>query len=427
MIIHEKPKGGDIGMAETSNLIQSTQKVLHKALDMLGYDEGMFDLIKEPSRVLTVRIPVRMDDGSVKVFTGYRAQHSDAAGPTKGGIRFHPDVDRDEVIALSMWMTLKAGIVNLPYGGGKGGVICNPKEMSQRELEGVSRGYIRAISQFVGPLKDIPAPDVYTNAQVMSWMLDEYSMKHSDNPLEFITGKPLSLGGSKGRSTATAMGAVIVIKKALEKRNIKMEDARVAVQGFGNAGSFISKILHEEGAKIVAVSRSTRGLYDENGLDINYIIENKDKVDMAEELDVKVLTNSELLEIDCDILVPAAIANQITEENADRIQANIIVEAANGPTTEKATNMLTEKGKLIVPDVLASAGGVTVSYFEWVQNKTGYYWEDDEIQELLETKMNQSFDEIYDFHETRQVDMRLAAYVIGIRKTAEAIRYRNWA
>ncbi len=414
-------------MAETSNLIQSTQKVIHKALDMLGYDEGMYDLIKEPSRVLTVRIPVRMDDGSVKVFTGYRAQHSDAAGPTKGGIRFHPDVDRDEVIALSMWMTLKAGIVNLPYGGGKGGVICNPKELSQRELEGISRGYIRAISQFVGPLKDIPAPDVYTNAQVMSWMLDEYSMKHNDNPLEFITGKPLALGGSKGRNTATAMGAVMCVKKALEKRNIKIEDARVAVQGFGNAGSFISKILYDEGAKIVAISRSTRALYDPEGIDIDYVVENKDKGNVAEDLDLKVITNSELLEIDCDILIPAAIANQITADNAADIRADIIVEAANGPTTEEATDILTERGKLIVPDVLASAGGVTVSYFEWVQNKTGYYWEDDEIHELLEEKMNKSFDDIYDFHETRQVDMRLAAYVMGIRKTAEAIRYRNWA
>lgn len=414
-------------MAETSNLIKSTQKVLHKALDMLGYDEGMYDLIKEPSRVLTVRIPVRMDDGSVQVFTGYRAQHSDAAGPTKGGIRFHPDVDRDEVIALSMWMTLKAGIVNLPYGGGKGGVICNPKELSQREIEGIARGYIRAISQFVGPLKDIPAPDVYTNAQVMSWMLDEYSMKHNDNPLEFITGKPLALGGSKGRNTATAMGAVICVKKALEKKNIKMEDARVVVQGFGNAGSFISKILYDEGAKIVGISRSTRALYHEDGIDINYIIENKDKGIDAEAIGVEVLTNEELLESECDILIPAAIANQITVDNAHDIKADIIVEAANGPTTEEATDILTERGKLIVPDVLASAGGVTVSYFEWVQNKTGYYWEDDEIQELLEEKMSKSFDDIYDFHEARQVDMRLAAYVMGIRKTAEAIRYRNWA
>lgn len=414
-------------MSQHSMLIESTQSIIHKALDMLGYDEGMYELIKEPSRVLTVRIPVKMDDGSTKVFTGYRAQHSDAAGPTKGGIRFHPDVNRDEVVALSMWMTLKAGIVGLPYGGGKGGVICNPKEMSQLELEQVSRGFIRAISQFVGPQKDIPAPDVYTNDQVMAWMLDEYSMKYSDNPLEFITGKPLALGGSKGRNTATAMGAVICIEKALEKKGIDMKDARVAVQGFGNAGSFISKILNDRGAKVVGVSRSTRALYNEHGIDIDFVIDNKDKMDLAEEMDVTVLSNEKLLEVDCDILVPAAIANQITTDNAQDIKAEIICEAANGPTTEEATEMLTEKDKLIVPDVLASSGGVTVSYFEWVQNKTGFYWEDEEIQELLETKMRKSFDEVFKIHETRQVDMRLAAYIIGLRKTAEAIRYRNWA
>lgn len=414
-------------MSQSSNLINSTQSVIHKALDMLGYDEGMYELIKEPERVLTVRIPVKMDDGTTEVFTGYRAQHSDAAGPTKGGIRFHPDVNREEVVALSMWMTLKSGIVGLPYGGGKGGVVCNPKELSQIELEQVSRGFIRAISQFVGPQKDIPAPDVYTNDQVMAWMLDEFSMKSSDNPLEFITGKPLALGGSKGRNTATAMGAVMCVEKALEKKGLNMEDARVVVQGFGNAGSFISKILHDKGAKIVGISRSHRAIYSEDGIDIDYVIDNKDKVDIAEELDVTVLSNEELLEVDCDILVPAAIANQITEENADNIKADIICEAANGPTTEIATQILTENGKLLIPDVLASAGGVTVSYFEWVQNKTGYYWEDDEIQDLLETKMKKSFDEVFKIHEARQVDMRLAAYVVGIKKTAEAIRYRNWA
>lgn len=414
-------------MSQSSNLIESTQSVIHKALDMLGYEESMYELIKEPERVLTVKIPVKMDDGSTQVFTGFRAQHSDAAGPTKGGVRFHPDVNREEVVALSMWMTLKAGIVGLPYGGGKGGVICNPKKLSQIELEQVSRGFVRAISQFVGPQKDIPAPDVYTNDQVMAWMLDEYSMKHSDNPLEFITGKPLVLGGSKGRNTATAMGAVICVEKAMEKKGIDIKDARVIVQGFGNAGSFISKILHDRGAKIVGVSRSHRALYDENGIDVDFLIENKDKVDVAEALNLTVLSNEALLEAECDILIPAAIANQITVDNADDIKAEIICEAANGPTTEKATQILTEKGKLLIPDVLASAGGVTVSYFEWVQNKTGYYWEDDEIHDLLETKMKKSFDEVFRIHDTRQVDMRLAAYVAGIKKTAEAIRYRNWA
>lgn len=418
---------GGINMGKTSNLITSTQSVIHEALDMLGFDEGMYDLIKEPERLLKVRIPVHMDDGSVKVFTGYRAQHSDAAGPTKGGIRFHPDVTEEEVIALSMWMTLKAGIVGLPYGGGKGGVICNPKELSERELEGIARGYVRAVSQIVGPAKDIPAPDVYTNAQVMAWMMDEYSVKHSDNAFEFITGKPIALGGSQGRNTATAMGAVIVIEQALEKRGIKIEDARVVVQGFGNAGSFISKILHDRGAKIVGISRSTRAVYHPEGIDIDYVIENKDKVDIAEELGLEVVTNEALLELECEILVPAAIANQITEENAHRIKADIICEAANGPTTQEATAILTENGRLLIPDVLASAGGVTVSYFEWVQNKQGYYWNDEEIHELLVRKMSESFDDVYEVHEKRHVDMRLAAYVVGIKRTAEAIRFRHWA
>lgn len=414
-------------MTRSSNLITSTQSVIHEALDMLGFDEGMYDLIKEPERLLKVRIPINMDDGSVKVFTGFRAQHSDAAGPTKGGIRFHPDVTEDEVIALSMWMTLKAGVVGLPYGGGKGGVICNPKELSDRELEAIARGYVRAVSQIVGPTKDIPAPDVYTNAQVMAWMMDEYSVKHDKNPLEFVTGKPLQLGGSKGRNTATAMGAVICVERALEKRGINIEEARVVVQGFGNAGSFISKLLSDRGAKIVGVSRSTRAVYSAEGVDIDYIIEHKDKVDVAEELNLDILSNEKLLEVDCDILIPAAIANQITEENAEAIKAEIICEAANGPTTQEATKILTEKGKLIVPDVLASAGGVTVSYFEWVQNKQGFYWDDEEIQALLVRKMQEAFDEVYKIHEIRRVDMRLAAYVAGIKRTAEAIRYRHWA
>ncbi|WP_020007802.1 Glu/Leu/Phe/Val family dehydrogenase [Salinicoccus albus] len=414
-------------MARSSNLITSTQSVIQEALDMLGYDEDMYDLIKEPERLLKVRIPINMDDGSVKVFTGFRAQHSDAAGPTKGGIRFHPDVTEDEVIALSMWMTLKAGIVGLPYGGGKGGVVCNPKELSERELEAIARGYVRAVSQIVGPTKDIPAPDVYTNAQVMAWMMDEYSVKHAKNPLEFVTGKPLQLGGSKGRDTATAMGAVICVERALEKRGINMADARVVVQGFGNAGSFISKLLSDRGAKIVGVSRSTRALYSAEGIDIDYVIENKDKEDVAETLDLEVLSNEALLEVDCEVLIPAALANQITEENALNIKADIICEAANGPTTQAATKILTDGGSLIIPDVLASSGGVTVSYFEWVQNKQGDYWDDDEIQVLLERKLQQSFDAVYDLHETRRVDMRLAGYVVGIKRTAEAIRYRHWA
>lgn len=319
-------------MSEKSNLITSTQTIIHEALDKLGFDEGMYELIKEPMRLLTVRIPVRMDDGSVKVFTGYRAQHNDAVGPTKGGVRFHPDVNEEEVVALSMWMTLKAGIVDLPYGGGKGGIVCDPREMSIEEVERLSRGYVRAISQIVGPAKDIPAPDVFTNSQIMAWMMDEYSMIDEFNSPGFITGKPLVLGGSQGRDRATAMGVVLCLEQAMEKRNMKMEDVRIVIQGFGNAGSFLSKILSDKGAKIVGISDANGALHDPDGLDIDYLLDRRDSFGMVTNLFDDVLSNHELFEIDCDILIPAAIANQITEENADDIKADIICEAANGPT-----------------------------------------------------------------------------------------------
>jgi glutamate dehydrogenase len=324
-------------MSEKNNLVTSTQAIIHEALDKLGFDEGMYELIKEPLRILKVRIPVRMDDGSVKVFTGYRAQHNDAVGPTKGGVRFHPDVNEEEVIALSMWMTLKAGIVDLPYGGGKGGIVCDPREMSIEEVERLSRGYVRAISQFVGPSKDIPAPDVFTNSQIMAWMMDEYSMLDAFNSPGFITGKPLVLGGSQGRDRATAMGVVLCLEQAMEKRNMKMEDARIVIQGFGNAGSFLSKILYDRGAKIVGISDANAALHDPNGLDIDYLLDRRDSFGMVTNLFDDTITNQELFELDCDILIPAAIANQITEDNAEKVKADIICEAANGPTTKEAT------------------------------------------------------------------------------------------
>ncbi|WP_048602340.1 Glu/Leu/Phe/Val family dehydrogenase [Rubeoparvulum massiliense] len=411
---------------ESTNLLKSTQIVIKEALDKLGYHQSMFELLKEPIRFLTVRIPVRMDDNSVKIFTGYRAQHNDAVGPTKGGIRFHPDVTEDEVKALSIWMSLKSGIVDLPYGGGKGGIICDPREMSFRELERLSRGYVRAISQIVGPTKDIPAPDVFTNSQIMAWMMDEYSsIKEHDSP-GFITGKPLVLGGSHGRESATAKGVTICIREAAKWRGINLEGARVIVQGFGNAGSFLSKFMHDAGAKVVAISDVYGALYDPNGLDIDDLLERRDSFGTVTKQFTNTLTNKEMLELDCDVLVPAAIENQITKENAHRIQAEIIVEAANGPTTLEATKILTERGKLIVPDVLASAGGVTVSYFEWVQNNQGYYWSIEEVEEKLEQVMVKSFNNVYQTAQTRQVDMRLAAYMVGVRKMAEACRFRGW-
>ncbi|WP_139368136.1 Glu/Leu/Phe/Val family dehydrogenase [Priestia abyssalis] len=411
---------------ESLNLFYSTQTVIENALNKLGYTEEVFELLKEPVRLLTVRIPVRMDDGTVKVFTGYRSQHNDAVGPTKGGVRFHPEVSEDEVKALSIWMSLKCGIANLPYGGGKGGIVCDPRKMSFGELERLSRGYVRAISQIVGPTKDIPAPDVYTNSQIMAWMMDEYSrLREFDSP-GFITGKPLVLGGSHGRETATARGVTICIEEAVKKKGIDLQGARVVIQGFGNAGSFLAKFMHDAGAKVIGISDVYGGLHDPNGLDIDYLLDRRDSFGTVSQLFKNTITNEELLELDCDILVPAAISNQITAENADRIQASIVVEAANGPTTLEATKILSEKGILLVPDILASAGGVTVSYFEWVQNNQGYYWPEEEVAEKLKKVMVDSFDSIYQTAQSHKVDMRLAAYMVGIRKVAEASRFRGW-
>ncbi|MGG4441199.1 Glu/Leu/Phe/Val family dehydrogenase [Brevibacillus fortis] len=411
---------------ESLNLLHSTQTVIKEALEKLGYQESMFELLKEPLRVLTVRIPVRMDNGEVKVFTGYRAQHNDAVGPTKGGIRFHPEVTEDEVKALSIWMSLKAGIVDLPYGGGKGGIICDPREMSFRELERLSRGYVRAISQLVGPTKDIPAPDVFTNSQIMAWMMDEYSrIREFDSP-GFITGKPIALGGSHGRETATAKGVTICIREAAKRRNIEVKGARVVVQGFGNAGSYLAKFMHDAGAKVVGISDAYGALHDPNGLDIDYLLDRRDSFGTVTKLFNNTISNKELLELDCDILVPAAIENQITAANAHNIKAQIVVEAANGPTTLEATKILTERGILLVPDVLASAGGVTVSYFEWVQNNQGYYWSEEEVEEKLEKVMVRSFENVYSMSQTRRIDMRLSAYMVGARKMAEASRFRGW-
>ncbi|MCP1145653.1 Glu/Leu/Phe/Val family dehydrogenase [Lysinibacillus endophyticus] len=413
-------------MAENLNLFTSTQDVIKDALNKLGYDEAMYELLKEPLRMLHVRIPVKMDDGTTKVFTGYRAQHSDAVGPTKGGVRFHPMVSEEEVKALSMWMTLKCGIVDLPYGGGKGGIICDPRQMSMGELERLSRGYVRAISQIVGPTKDIPAPDVFTNAQIMAWMMDEYSRMDEFNSPGFITGKPIVLGGSQGRDRATAEGVTIVIQEAAKKRNIDIKGARVVIQGFGNAGSFLAKFMSDLGAKVIGISDAYGALHDPNGLDIDYLLDRRDSFGTVTTLFENTITNQELLELDCDILVPAAIENQITAENAHNIKANIVVEAANGPTTAEATKILTERGILLVPDVLASAGGVTVSYFEWVQNNQGYYWTAEEVAEKLHKKMVAAFENVYTTATTRNINMRLAAYMVGVRRTAEASRFRGW-
>lgn len=411
---------------ENLDVLSGTQEIIKEALSKLGYGPEVYELLKEPMRTLAVRFPVRMDDGTVKVFTGYRAQHNDSIGPTKGGIRFHPDVTENEVKALSIWMSIKCGIANLPYGGGKGGVICDPREMSFREQERLARAYVRAISQIVGPTKDIPAPDVMTNSQVMAWMLDEYShMREFDSP-NFITGKPIALGGSLGRDTSTARGVAICIREAAHVKGLTLENARVVVQGFGNAGSYLAKFMHDAGAKVVGISDAYGALYDERGLDIDSLLERRDSFGTVTKLFKNTISNKELLELDCDILVPAAIENQITMANADNIKAKIIVEAANGPTTMEATKLLAEKGTLIVPDVLGNSGGVIVSYFEWVQNNQGYYWTEQEVENRLEELMVRSFETVYKTAQARKLDMRLAAYMVGIKRMAEAVELRGW-
>jgi glutamate dehydrogenase len=410
----------------SEGVLASTQKVIHEALERLGYGESYYELLKEPLRLLTVRIPVRMDDGQVKVFTGYRAQHSDAVGPTKGGIRFHPSVTAEEVSALSLWMTLKCGIFDLPYGGGKGGIICDPRTMSLGEVERLARGYVRAISQIVGPNKDIPAPDVYTNAQIMSWMLDEYSsIKEHDSP-GFITGKPLVLGGSQGREQATSLGVAITIREAAAQQGMKMEGLKVSIQGFGNVGSNLAAILDSWGAIVVGISDVHGGIYDEKGLDISYLVDKRDSFGSVTNLFSKRLTTAEFLVKPCDVLVPAALENQITIDNIDQLQTRMIVEAANGPTTLEASERLHERGVLVVPDVLANAGGVTVSYFEWVQNNQGYYWTEEEVNSKLEKKMVEAVQKVLGIAKSRNISPRLAAYMAGIQKYAEASRLRGW-
>lgn len=411
---------------ESLDVLASTQEVVQQALDKLGYGTEMFELLKLPLRVLTVRFPVKMDDGSVRVFTGYRAQHNDAVGPTKGGIRLHPDVTESEIEALSIWMSVKCGIANLPYGGGKGGIVCDPREMSFAEIERMSRSYVRAISQIVGPTKDIPAPDVFSNSQNMAWMFDEYShLRENDSP-GFITGKPLVLGGSRGRESATARGVAICIEEAVRVTGLELKGARVIVQGFGNAGSYLAKFMFDVGAKVVGISDAYGALYDEAGLDIDELLERRDSFGTVTKLYRDTISNKALLEQPCDILVPAAIENQITKDNAHQIQASIVVEAANGPTTAAATEILAERGILVVPDVLGNSGGVIVSYFEWVQNNQGYYWTEEEVDRRLVNLLKSSFNTVHETSKRYGVNMRLAAYIMGVRRMAEAVRWRGW-
>jgi len=409
------------------SLLESTRVWLRKAVDLMGYGEDVYEMLKEPQRVLHVRFPVKMDDHTIKVFTGIRAQHNDAVGPTKGGIRFHPEVDLDEIKALSIMMTLKCNIMYLPYGGGKGGVICNPEELSKDELEAVSRGFVRAISQVVGPTKDIPAPDVYTNPQVMAWMMDEYSKIREYDAPGFITGKPISLGGSLGRASATAKGCAIVMEEAAKKIGLDLSKCTIAVQGCGNVGSYMVKFAEEMGAKVVAVCDVKGGVFNCEGITYEQLKSHLDEFGTIRGLgNCQCMDPKDVLTIDCDILVPAAIENAISLENVHDVKAKLIVEAANGPTTPEANKVLLDKGVFIVPDILANAGGVTVSYFEWVQNNEGYYWTEEEIHEKLDLKMRAAFNRVYHLAQDKGIDLRLAAHLAGIERVVEAMRLRGW-
>ncbi|KPV58353.1 glutamate dehydrogenase [Paenibacillus sp. A3] len=412
--------------AENLNPFKIAQRQIEHAASLLNLPKEAVEILKHPKRVLSVTFPVKMDNGEVRVFEGYRSQHNDAVGPTKGGIRFHPDVTLDEVKALSMWMSFKCGVVGLPYGGGKGGVICDPREMSKGELERVSRGFMEAIADIVGPEKDIPAPDVYTTPQIMGWMMDTFSRLKGFNSPGVITGKPLIIGGSKGRNEATARGCVFTIQEALKDMGKTPEGATVAIQGFGNAGRIAAKLLSELGCRIVAVSDSRGAIYDPQGLDLDRVEQLKDQGDLSAYGASSAIQPEKLLELDVDILVPAALENVITSANAAQIKARIVAEAANGPTTPEADEILFGNGVKVIPDILANAGGVTVSYFEWVQNLMNYYWSEEEVNLKLKTAMTEAYRAVQDLATQYKTDLRTAAYMISMERISKAMEARGW-
>ena len=413
-------------------IFQDALKRLDQAFEHADIDEESLARLKHPKAILQVSIPVRMDDGSLEIFTGYRVRHDDTRGPTKGGIRYHPDVNLSEVKALALWMTCKCAVVGIPFGGAKGGVVVDPKVLSHLELERLSRGFIEQLGDFIGPETDVPAPDVYTNAMIMGWMMDEYSKLRRQHTPAVITGKPIPLGGSLGRDDATGRGAYHCITQLAAKRQWNPADVRVAVQGFGNAGQSVSRLLHNDGYRIVAVSDSRGGCYKPEGFDVPSLIHAKNETrrlkavycegGVCEAVEADLITNEELLELDVDLLIPAALENQITRENAGRVKAPVIVEVANGPITSDADAVLCEKGTLVVPDILANAGGVTVSYFEWVQNKSGFYWPLDEVHERLERIMSTEFNALYDLMQEKNLDMRTAAYTHALSRIGTAIQ-----
>jgi glutamate dehydrogenase (NAD(P)+) len=411
---------------EELNPFKIARQQFNKAADYLDLDESTRHVLSNAKRQLIVSIPVKMDGGDVQVFEGYRVQHNIARGPAKGGIRYHPNVTLDEVKALASWMTWKCATVGIPYGGGKGGVICDPKSLSKGELERLTRRYAFEIAPIIGPDRDIPAPDVYTDSQTMAWIMDTISMVRGHTELGVVTGKPLSLGGSQGRHEATARGALYTLREACNVRGVKMKDARVAVQGFGNAGSIIARLLAEDGARVVAVCDSKCGLYAENGLDIQAVLKHKEETSSLQGFaGAKEIASNDVLEVECDILCPSALENSITAANVGKVKAKIIAELANGPTTPAADEFLFKSGVFLIPDILANAGGVTVSYYEWVQDQYSFFWSEKQINETLEQTMKTAFKSVYETAQRYKTDMRTGAYILAVGRVAEATRVRG--
>lgn len=412
---------------KVDNPMVMAQQLLKQGCEALDLDPGVYEILKEPARVYTVSIPVKMDSGELRTFIGYRSQHTNVTGPVKGGIRFYPTVTLDEIKAHSILMTLKCNLIGLPYGGAKGAVVCNPKELSRKELERLSRGYVRAIAPNIGPEKDIPAPDVYTNPQIMAWMMDEFSRIQGHYTPAVITGKPLALGGSAGRNEATARGCVYTIIEAANHLGLKLDGAAAVIQGYGNAGSISATLLAELGVRIVGVSDSQGAVVNPDGMDPHALIEHKEKTGSVRNFPgATEIPRDEILEYPCDILVPAALESVITSRNAPRIKARIVAEAANAPTTPRATEILFERGIMVIPDILANAGGVTVSYFEWVQNLQHFYWTEEEVNTRLKAKMVSAFERTCAMSINKKVNMRLAAYMVALERIAKAMALRSW-
>ena len=415
-------------MSEELNPFAITQQQLGQAAEIMDLDPAMHELLRWPLRELHVTLPVKMDDGTTKIFRGFRVQYNDSRGPTKGGIRYHPDETIDTVRALSAWMTWKCAVVNIPLGGAKGGIICNPKELSPGELERLSRAYIRQVGRIIGEEVDIPAPDVYTTPQIMAWMMDEYSFMRGYNVPGVITGKPIALGGSQGRGDATARGGVFCVREAGKVLDIEFKGATAAIQGYGNAGYFAHVLAQELlGLKVVAVSDSKGGIYNADGLDPETVIAHKKETgSVANFPGAKAITNAELLELDVVVLFPSALENQITAANAEDIKAKIVAELANGPTTPEADEILLKNGVYVIPDFLCNAGGVTVSYFEQVQNAYDYYWEVETVHERLDKKMTAAFHAVHEKAQKHGVHNRMGAYIVAVARVAEACKLRGW-